>query len=257
MTYYIDNRMPGIGEKAILVIVDEDRNIVHKNPTKDELKGLKTFPKEKYNNKRRRYYTDEQLLSYLIQFYEKYGRPPTEEDFQNNSEYPGLSTYQRRFGSWSNALKLVGLDIDSMVKKGIIETDDQKARFAEIIVRDHFKQHPIDLAGENKLSSYDGICPNRKTYDVKGSGLSFNGRYYYFRIGNKYKDDIEIYYFLAFNEDWTKLKYAWRVPGEIIESDNFCIGLDHSYEFNIDNMKEYNITDIIRHVLDIADSLIK
>lgn len=37
----------------------------------------------------------------------------------------------------------------------------------EIIVRDRFKRHPVDLAGENKGSHCDGICPNGKNYDVK------------------------------------------------------------------------------------------
>ena len=32
-------------------------------------------------------YTEEELLSYLAQFYKKFGRPPTGKDFKNNTKY--------------------------------------------------------------------------------------------------------------------------------------------------------------------------
>ena len=47
--------------------------------------------------------------------------------------------------------------------------------------------------------------------------------YYDFHIYNKYKGEIEIYYLLGFNEDYTKLKYVWRIPGEITERDRFIV----------------------------------
>ena len=174
------------------VIVDETGKVVNKNPSKDELKGLRNEPRRPHDTRR---YTDEELLNYLIQFFEKYGRVPIARDLDNNPEYPNVGTYKRKFGGWSNALKLVGLDIDSMVKNGIIETSDQKSRLAEIKVIEHFKQHPIDLAGENKNSPCDGICPNGKTYDVKSSTLlsDEHGEYYCFSTRNKYKEEIEIY----------------------------------------------------------------
>lgn len=126
------------------------------------MKGLKTEPRKAYDTMlgKRRQYTDEELLYYLIQFYEKYGRVPVRRDFENNNEYPYYNTYKRRFGSWSNALKSVGLDVDSITEKGVLETNQQKARLAEIKVINHFRQHPIDLAGENCNSPCDGICPN-------------------------------------------------------------------------------------------------
>jgi hypothetical protein len=195
-------------------------------------------------------YTKEQLLWYLIQFYEKYGRPPGQNDFTNNSEYPSFMTYRNYFGSWSAALKLVGLDVESMVKKGIIETIEQKRRFGEMIIRDHFKEYSIDLAGENCRSHCDGICPNGKNYDVKSSRFYKDYKRYEFGIKNKYKDEIEIYYFLAFNEDWTKLNYGWRIPGEFVASSAFTVGTNLGYEFTVDNMEEYDITDELRKILD-------
>lgn len=181
-------------------------------------------------------YTDEELLNSLIQFYNETGRVPIENEFG----IPSCTTYQRRFGSWSNALKFVGLDVDTMVKKGILDTVDQKARKAEIMVRNHFKNNPIDLSGYNKLSPCDGICPNGKTYDVKGSSLlEYKGwLYWLFNISNKHKEKIEIYYFLAFSIDYTKLKYAWRVPGEMVKKD-FYISVSRAES----DMKEYDITN--------------
>lgn len=187
-------------------------------------------------------YNDEELLRYLVRFNNKNGRPPTEDDFSNNSGYPSFGTYIKHFGSWEKAKKLVGLDTDTMVEKGVLDTSDKKARLAERIILDHFEKNPVDLSGENKLSPCDGICPNGKTYDVKSS--KFDGMKWHFNVRNKHKDDIEIYYFLAFNEDWTKLKYGWRVPGEIVEKDYFYVGLENSgWEFTIDDMKKYDITD--------------
>jgi len=239
-----------IDGKPRWVIVDETGNIVNRNPSKDELNDLKeeTYVR-KYNRKGgSRKYTDKDLLNYLRQFENDEGRIPTATDFFNNPRYPNHGTYQKRFGSWSNALKLVGLDVDSMVKKGIFETCQQKARLAEIKVINHFKQHPVDLAGENQNSPRDGICPNGKAYDVKSSMLH-KDTHYNFNINNKHKDEIEIYYFLAFNKDYTKSEYAWRIPGEIVEKDYFRVGLNPDYEFNVENMEEYDITDKIRDIV--------
>jgi hypothetical protein len=139
-----------------------------------------------------------------------------------------------------------------MVKKGIVETEDQKARFSEIIIRDSFDNPSVDLAGENKCSSCDGICPNGKIYDVKSSKLHKivdYGEFYGFYMINKHKDEIEIYYLLGFNKDYTKLEYGWRIPGEIVESGTFYIRINSYYEFNVENMKQYDITDELREIL--------
>lgn len=55
-------------------------------------------------------------LELLIRFYEENGSPPTERNFTNNPDYPGFKIYQKRFGGWQKALKLVGLDIDWLRK---------------------------------------------------------------------------------------------------------------------------------------------
>lgn len=191
-------------------------------------------------------YKENQLLELLKKFERENGRVPTVRDFNNDSEYPSFRTYQTRFGSWSKALKLAELDVDTMVKKGILDTSQQKARLLEIYIIEHFENNSIDLSGENQNSPCDGICPKGKTYDVKNSKLRRNG-YYIFHTRNKFREEIEYYYFGAFNSDWTKLEHVWRVPGEIVEKDNFVVGLVGG-EFNIENMKEYEITDKFKDI---------
>lgn len=307
-----------IDGKPRWIIVDENGNIVNKNPTKEELKGLEKFhqkdgrrcrsrPGARYtheellecligfvkengrvpvasdfnnnpeypnfatyqihfgswnkaleiglNIKREKYasekYTNEELLNYLRLFEKDNGRPPIVEDFINNPKYPSFATYRIRFGSWINSLKLAGLDVDLMGRQG----NSYRGRQAEITIINHFKNKPTDLSGENYHSPCDGICPNGVTYDVKSSKLN-GGKYYQFGIRNKYKDKIQIYYLLAFNEDYTKLIYVWRIPALIVaRKDTFYVGLSSSYEFNVENMKEYKITDKIKDIL--KDIIIK
>jgi hypothetical protein len=193
------------------------------------------------------------LLDHILQFYIENGRPPTTRDFiYSNHKYPSVGLYQKHFGSWENALKLVELDTESMIKKGIIATNNQKGRFAEILVRDHFKKNPVDLAA-NHSSPCDGICPNGKVYDVKSSALHSN--YYQFgvrRHGKEVIDDkIEIYYLLGFNVDYSELMYAWRIYSiDITHRDSIYVGLNDSRaEFTVENMKEYDITENIREIL--------
>lgn len=230
--------------KPRCVIVDENGKIIDKNPNKGELKYIreeKYRPRTGANNIK---YSNEELLNSLKFFYQENGRVPVQRDFVNNSEYPSYVTYAKRFGSWNNALRLVGLDIDTMVKQGILETENQKGRWFEIIVRDMFENRSTDLSGYNCNSPCDGICPNNKTYEAKSSGLDKEHNRWCFTIANKYKEDIQIFYFGAFNEDYTELLHVWRVPGEIVENNKFYIGMyDSRGEFNIDNMREYEITD--------------
>lgn len=240
-----------IDGKPRWIIVDENGNVINRNPTKEELKGLDKFSEKDGRSKPRhdRCYTEEELLDFFLKYIQEYGIVPTEHGFRNNHRaYPSPTTYIKYFGSWSNALKLVGLDVDSMVKNGVIETNQQKARLAEIVVRNHFKKHPVDLAGKNQNSPYDGICPNGMAYDVKSSGL--DGDRWSFSIYNICKDDIEIYYLIAFNEDYTGLEHAWRVSAWLaINKDRIRVGLNSKYELNIENMKECEITDKIKDII--------
>lgn len=105
------------------IIVNENGDIINKNPVKDILKGLDKFPEKK---KRPNLYKNEELLNYLKQFVEENGRIPVRKDFDNNPFYPHFNTYAKHFGSWQKALKLVELDVDTIVKNGTIENEYQK-----------------------------------------------------------------------------------------------------------------------------------
>lgn len=192
-------------------------------------------------------YTNEELLDYLVIFREENGRVPVTSDFIYNLRYPGYQVYFKRFGSWEKALKLVGMDLDSRVKQGKLVSKQEKGRFVEIIVREMFDNKGIDLSGIYCNNYCDGICPNGEIYDVKSIGFSKEKNRWPFSTRNEDKDDdkevIQWYYFAAFNHDYTKLIYMWRVPGEIVDKDTFYVGMYNGYEFNIENMKKYDITD--------------
>lgn len=230
------------------VIVDETGKIINRNPSKEELKGLEKEQRYDRDTRKYRKYTDEELLNELRFFKKEEGRIPTSrKDFNNNPGYPSFGTYIGHFGSWSNALKKAGLDIDLMGCQG----NKYKGRQAEIIVLNHFKNHPVDLAGENQNSYCDGICPNGDLFEVKSAKFETKGKHYHFVTRNKDKDDdkeaIQWYYLLAFNRDYTKLDYAWRIPGEMVDKDHFYVYIyDLSKGFNIENMKEYDITERLK-----------
>lgn len=182
-------------------------------------------------------YTNNELLEYLKQFYEDNGRIPT-----NNPEYPGRSIgrsiYCERFGSWSNALKLVGLDTESIARKGIVETHQQKARLFELYIREHFTEESIYLSGKNCTSYIDGICPKGQTYDAKSRAL-FRDLYWSFYL-NKI---VDYYYLGGFDKDYRKLLYVWRIPGDFTEKSRLYIGVGDNYRYNIESMKKHEITE--------------
>ncbi len=93
-------------------------------------------------------------------------------------------------------------------------------------------------------------------YDVKSSKFYID-RGYYFHTGNKYKEEIELYYFLAFNKDWTKFDYGWRVPGEIVEKGYFQVGLNPGCEFDIEDMDKYDIKEQLKLFTDKFKDIMK
>ena len=88
------------GNKPIWVITEDDK-IINKNPTKEELRGLKIEPWKKYTKK--------QIIGNIQRFYEKKRRIPTENDFNISHEYPSSNTVCRYFGGWNNAIREAGL----------------------------------------------------------------------------------------------------------------------------------------------------
>lgn len=215
-----------------------------------ELAGL-----EKRKNRYPLKYSDEELLEYLKKFYEENGRPPTARNFANNLRYPGYNTYQKRFGSFEKAKRLVGLNTDSMVMKGILETGKQKARLSEILVIKHFvNKEAIDLSGENCNSPIDGICPEGQTYDVKSSKLYIRYVEEYWRFD--LDKVVDYYYLLAFNKDWTELLYVWRIPGDFTKDHYLNISVNgFRGAYCINDLKEYEITDNFKKIEILKESI--
>lgn len=87
--------------KSIWVIVDENGKVIHKEPSKEELKYL-----ERESFSRKKLYTNKgYLLRRLRYFYEENGRIPEEKDLVGNHKYPSFGTYQNIFGSWNDAIR--------------------------------------------------------------------------------------------------------------------------------------------------------
>lgn len=198
--------------------------------------------------------TDNELLEYLKRFYRENNQYPTSRNFNcdnsENQRYPSVRVYISRFGTWNNALKLAGLNKDMMIKNGLIENSNDKGRLFELLVKEHFKEGSIDLAGENHCSVYDGICPTKQTYNVKSSALrkvSMNRSQYWSFYFKNIENKTEWYYLGGFNENYENLMYVWRIPGDIVENwiddGNLHIGISDTYTHNIENMKKYEITD--------------
>ena len=106
------------------------------------LKEVELYDKRKV--RRENLYTNEELLNVLTNFDKEYGRTPTYHDMSNDHKYPNPSIYIFRFGGLEKAKRLVGLDMDSMIKKGIVENVSQKGRMAEIHILEYDEKDAKD-----------------------------------------------------------------------------------------------------------------
>lgn len=165
--------------------------------------------------------------------------PPTAADFTNNPNYPGYDTIQRIFGTWNNGI----------IAAGFKPNDNQvnRSRYAEMQQISEFKNKGvIDLSGQNRMSSYDGICPKGEKFDTKGASLvnrnSHLGWAFYVTINQIEEAD---YLFLRAYEDKDFTKpplYKWRVPIDFMDNRTSIfiykeVNVDGMY--NVENMKKY------------------
>lgn len=54
--------------------------------------------------------SDEEMLDLLRKKVKKVGHIPTKKSLQGDPDLPGPDTYVKRFGTWTNALKLAGFE---------------------------------------------------------------------------------------------------------------------------------------------------
>lgn len=146
------------------------------------------------------------MLNYVKDFYHKNRRVPTCKDFDKNSEYPSFITYQKRFGSWENALLLTGIYIEKNEKDYI---DDNKIRcvveddlldilsYADIknIIRmERERKYNIQYEKQYKrqLNKQHNIKYNRKYTDCRNGNLDPNSS-----LGKGYITEILVAKFLG------------------------------------------------------------
>lgn len=191
--------------------------------------------------------TEEELLEKLIQWYEEHDEPPTILSFRYNTKYPHSNTYDR-LGGWKLSLKILGFDTDSLVRRGIIRTVQQKGKLGVIFVVDCYKEIKgmKDLTEEDYDSPYD-IISSEGTGDVKTSKFYISENRWFFSLRNENIYQIKYFYLLAFNEDFTELMYAWKIPNNDDFKDEINNGSIRisNLSFYIENMKPYEITDKI------------
>lgn len=215
-----------------------DDNIC-KSVTNRKLKG----GKKNVNINDSKRYTTEELLSLIGKYYEEHMKVPSLADIKNDPNYPSHSTYINHFGTWTNALKLAGLDADTLVKKGMMECSYHKGRAFEMIINKSFKKDSSDLSGQNCNSPFDGMCPKGYNYDAKSSKLKTsvtNGsKGWFFHFRNKRINEIQYFILGGFNEDYTKLLHVWMIPLSLVNGrDTVYIG-----QSSIDKFKNYEISD--------------
>jgi len=213
-------------------------------------KALELLGMETRNGGNNTQYTKVELLDFLQKFYDENKRIPICKDFDNNPKYPSHITYYRTFGGMNKALKLINLDIDSIIKNGNVEGNYQKGRLFELKVIEHFEKESIDLSGNNFTHSHsDGICPSGHIYDAKSASLNTDRGVWQIKFRNKYKHEIQWYYIGLFDDNYSKLLYALRIPAsefkDSIDSSYMNIYLKNNYnhKYTIDNMKQFIITE--------------
>lgn len=80
--------------------------------------GLKKSYKAKFGKEK---FSNDYLITFLRNFYDKYNRTPVAKDFAENDL--NYDTFTKRFGSWNNALKKAGLPINRERSKNLSNND--------------------------------------------------------------------------------------------------------------------------------------
>ena len=71
-------------------------------------------------------------------------------------------------------------------------------------------------------------------------------RYWSFTLDKR--GGVDFYYLGAFDKDYKKLLRVWRIPEGFIDGPTLYIGFDSNYTYNVENMKEYEITEKFKDI---------
>ena len=183
-------------------------------------------------------YSDKDLLDYLRQFKLENKRPPFANEF-HNPRYPSYVIYLMRFGSWNKALEMAGLIPNN--------TSQFKGRQGELQTIQEFKtEGAIDLSGENRHSTCDGICPKGEMFDTKSASIiKHNHRWCWtFQLNGNQLEEVDYLFLRAYEDkDFTKPPlHKWRVPIKFMKNRRaIFVYKDECGEYNVKNMKKYEI----------------
>jgi hypothetical protein len=225
-----DYRICLIEGKPRKVIV-QDGKIINRNPSKDELKGLtaEKYIVDYHPNR----YTRQELISELLRFKKEYGRQPIRREWEHNPDYPNRETIRKEFGSWDKAIIVAGFEPNGSMtrsRQGEIQTISET-------------EGAIDLSGQNRNSTCDGICSEGQ-FDTKSACLTnvygnWGWQYY---VSVDQLEEADYLLLRAYEDkDFTKKpKYKWRIPIEFMDNKtNIFIYRDNRGVCNVYTMKEY------------------
>ena len=98
-------------------------------------------------------YSDEELISLIIDYYNNYHIVPTSIDIKNNNLFPSYNVYHSRFGKYENVLKIAGLfEINKELKKNKKKTNKDNKTNKKIIKRN--RKYETKYTDEEMLQLY-------------------------------------------------------------------------------------------------------
>lgn len=153
------------------------------------------------NTKRK--YTDEQLLNFLIDLKIELGKTPSSTDVDKKEGLPKSSLYNKRFGSFKNALSLIGLSRDK-VKSDKYTDSELKAFYKEMC--NYFGKSPTATEIEEYRVEINNNIPSARTFITRFDSLSELSRQVGLKhIKNKYsgiEKDFLIEELKRYNEEF-------------------------------------------------------
>ena len=166
-----------------IILTSEQKKAIHQRWYKKYLRKLPHF-REKLQELARvnlaryqkRGFSREELLQKIREFYSRYGRIPLKREFNL------YETYQRKFGSWNNAIRAAGFESNQVIfsKKFMAKDDHICDSFAEKIIDDWLSKNNVEhernvLYSDRKMTAdfaignvrieYFGLQGLNKIYD--------------------------------------------------------------------------------------------
>lgn len=104
-------------------------------------------------------HTDEELIKFLHDFTEKYGRVPSSTDIDREEGYPRGSIYNHRFKTYKNALEIAGLE-RKQIKNNKYSDEFMLNCYKEVF--DYYKRQPT-------LTEYESYSKNKKDFPTRST----------------------------------------------------------------------------------------